>query len=80
MTRLAELNRAECFGWLEKNSPAIESARDDFVKAVRAYGEVLANSKGAFEWPGATAASFVDSVMDRADAALADEVQRDLNL
>ena len=80
MTTMADMTRSEVFHWLQFHGPLIGCARDEFVAAAQKYAHVIAKCNGVFENARTTPASFVEDIMDRADAALAEEVQRDLGL
>lgn len=80
MTILADMTRKDQFYWLQENAPQIACWRDEFVEAARKYARRIAKCDGALERSGATEESYFTTIMDGADASLAEEVRRDLGL
>ena len=80
MTILADMTRQEAFWWLQEHGQALAIARDEFLEAATKYARFVAKCEGALERTGATAESFLSTIMDGADGALAEEVRRDLGI
>lgn len=79
MSSFAEMTRPEVFNVLFTEGGKIAAARAQFVLALMAYAEILADS-GPCVVPSFRKDRFMSGVMDTADGALEEETLLDLGL
>lgn len=65
------IDRAE---WFEEHGDAVARMRGSMIQALDAYAALIAKT-GAHENPGFRSTTFVNDVLDLADATLAEEVR-----
>lgn len=79
MSRFANMSAEEVRAYLSANALAVRDGREIFEACARAYA-LLLYEREAYDRIGFTIDMHVAEIMDRADAALPDEIKRDLGI